>query len=129
MTADDLAKARYISVTTYRRDGTGVATPVWFALDGGQLHVWTNSESWKVKRLRRDPRVTVAVCDVRGRIADGTPHRTGTAELLDNPSAIRTLVARKYGWQFWLIDRPAALFRRGVRPHTGITITLDPPSG
>ncbi|ANW17407.1 PPOX class F420-dependent oxidoreductase [Streptomyces clavuligerus] len=126
MTADDLATARYISLTTYRRNGTGVATPVWFARDGGKLYVWTNSDSWKVKRLRRDPRVTVSVCDMRGRIAEGTPHHPGTAELLADTAAARSLIARKYTWQFWLLDVPTALVRRGRRPHTALAITLDP---
>ncbi|GLF98005.1 PPOX class F420-dependent oxidoreductase [Streptomyces yaizuensis] len=127
MTAHDLATARYISVTTYRRDGTGVATPVWFAEDGGRLYVWTNSDSWKVKRLRRDPRVTVAVCDLRGRIAPGTPVHRGTADILPDSgtAAVRKLLVRKYSWQFWLVDRPAALLRRGNRPHTAFAVTLE----
>ncbi|QDY79752.1 PPOX class F420-dependent oxidoreductase [Streptomyces qinzhouensis] len=127
MTAvDDIAPARYLSLTTFRRDGTGVATPVWFAEEGGRLYVWTNRDSWKVKRLRRDSRVTVAVCDARGRIADGAPHADGTAEVLDGESAVlaRDLVARKYGWQFRAIDWPARLARRGKRPHAGIVVTV-----
>lgn len=138
--ADDIAAARYISLTTFRRDGTGVATPVWFAEDGGRLYVWTNKESWKVKRLGRDPRVTVTVCDARGRIADGAARSGGTGELLDaeGTKRARDLVARKYGWQFRLVDWPARLARRGARPHQGIAVTLGetpgdgadtPPSG
>ncbi|MGV9314693.1 PPOX class F420-dependent oxidoreductase [Streptomyces sp. NPDC003691] len=131
MTAvEDIAPARYLSLTTFRRDGTGVATPVWFAEDGGRLYVWTNSDSWKVKRLGRDPRVTVAVCDVRGRIADGAPSAEGTGELLDQEGTVRArnLIARKYGWQFRAIDWPARLFRRGKTPHTGIAVTLEQPA-
>ncbi|MDQ0939786.1 PPOX class F420-dependent oxidoreductase [Streptomyces sp. V1I1] len=126
MTPEDFADARYISLTTFRKDGTGVATPVWFAVDGGELLVWTNSESWKVKRLRKDSRVVVTVCDARGRIADGAPSAEGTARLLDaaGTGAIRKLLARKYTWQFWLVDWPAMVVRRGKRPQTGIAVTI-----
>ncbi|MFF7199815.1 PPOX class F420-dependent oxidoreductase [Streptomyces sp. NPDC008141] len=126
MTAEDFAAAKYISVTTFRKNGTGVATPVWFAEDGGKLYAWTRTDSWKVKRLRNDPRVVVSVCDVRGRIAEGAPTAEGTAELLDaaTTARIRKLLARKYTWQFWLVDWPATLVRLGKRPHTGIAVTV-----
>jgi uncharacterized protein len=126
VTPEDFADARYISLTTFRKDGTGVATPVWFAVDGGELLVWTNSDSWKVKRLRNDSRVVVTVCDVRGRIADGAASAEGTARLLDaaGTGAIRKLLARKYTWQFWLVDWPAMVVRRGKRPQTGIAVTI-----
>ncbi|MER7660959.1 MULTISPECIES: PPOX class F420-dependent oxidoreductase [unclassified Streptomyces] len=126
MTAEDFAAAKYISVTTFRKNGTGVATPVWFAEDGGKLYAWTRTDSWKVKRLRNDPRVVVTVCDVRGRITEGAPTAEGTAELLDAAATarIRKLLARKYTWQFWLVDWPATLVRLGKRPHTGIAVTI-----
>ncbi|MEU5399932.1 PPOX class F420-dependent oxidoreductase [Streptomyces sp. NPDC005963] len=126
MTATDFAAARYLSVTTFRKNGTGVATPVWFAEDGGKLYAWTRTDSWKVKRLRNDPRVVVSVCDARGRIAEGAPTAEGTAELLDaqGTARVRSLLARKYTWQFWLVDWPAMVVRRGKRPHTGIAVTL-----
>ncbi|HZX38094.1 MAG TPA: PPOX class F420-dependent oxidoreductase [Streptomyces sp.] len=126
MTPEDFAPARYISLTTFRKDGTGVATPVWFAVDGGELFVWTGSDSWKVKRLRNDSRVVVTVCDARGRIAEGAPSAEGTARLLDaaGTGEIRKLLARKYTWQFWLVDWPATVVRRGKRPQTGIAVTI-----
>ncbi|MER6998784.1 PPOX class F420-dependent oxidoreductase [Streptomyces sp. NPDC000410] len=129
MDLKELDRAKYVSLTTYRKDGTGVATPVWFAVDGGVLYVWTRSDSWKVKRLRRDTRAAVTACDVRGRIAEGAPSAEGTARLLEDPSElkrIRRLLARKYTWQFWLVDWPAAVVRLGKRPHTGISVTLSP---
>ncbi len=65
---DELRRARYLSLASYRRDGTPVATPVWFAEDSGALYVFTNEEAGKVKRLRRDARVRVARCTVGGRL-------------------------------------------------------------
>ncbi|MER5556799.1 PPOX class F420-dependent oxidoreductase [Streptomyces sp. NPDC002793] len=126
MTLQDFARSEYVSLTTYRKDGTPVATPVWAAADGGVLYVWTRSDSWKVKRLRNDSRVLVTVCDARGRIAEGAPSAEGTARLLDRDgtAVVRKVLARKYTWKFWLVDRPAMIARLGKRPHTGIAVTF-----
>lgn len=58
-----LARERYLSLTTYRRDRRAVVTPVRFALDGTRILVWTDAASGKAKRGR----AAVASCDVRGR--------------------------------------------------------------
>jgi len=59
---------KYLSLTSFKRDGTAVATPVWFASDNGHLVVETDADSYKVKRIRRDPHVRIALCDARGRV-------------------------------------------------------------
>jgi PPOX class probable F420-dependent enzyme len=94
-----LAAEKYVSLTTFKRDGTPVATPVWVAADGDGLAVITEAASWKVKRLRNDPRVELAPCDVRGRTKAGGRRYGGTAEVVTGPEAdrIRGLIARKYG--------------------------------
>ncbi|MGP3689291.1 PPOX class F420-dependent oxidoreductase [Streptomyces sp. IBSNAI002] len=122
----ELGKARYVSLTTFRKDGTPVATPVWAVADGAELYVWTRSDSWKVKRIRNNGRVTVTPCDVRGRLAEGVPAREGEARLLDEAGLkrVRGLMMRKYTWQFWTVDVPAMLARRGRRPHTAIAVKL-----
>ncbi|MFJ8660795.1 PPOX class F420-dependent oxidoreductase [Streptomyces sp. NPDC093795] len=124
MMPEELRRGRYVSLTTYRKNGTGVATPVWYAVDGAELYVWTRSDSWKVKRLRNDPRVTVAVCDMRGNIPEGAEHVAGEGRLVDGEELrrIRRLLSRKYTWQFWLTDVPAMLARLGKRPHAGIVV-------
>ncbi|MDW4915412.1 PPOX class F420-dependent oxidoreductase [Streptomyces californicus] len=126
MTLQDFARSEYVSLTTHRKNGTPVATPVWAAADDGVLYVWTRSDSWKVKRLRGNAEVVVTVCDVRGRIAEGAPSARGTARLLDEDGtrAVRKLLARKYTWKFWLVDWPAMIARLGKRPHTGIAVTF-----
>ncbi|GGT03328.1 hypothetical protein GCM10010271_01340 [Streptomyces kurssanovii] len=126
MSAEMFASARYVSVTTFRKNGTGVATPVWFAVDGGELFLWTRTDSWKVKRLRNDSRVVVTVCDVRGKVEEGAPTAEGTARLLDGAElgVVRRLLSRKYTWQFWAVDWPAMIVRLGKRPHTGIAVTF-----
>jgi PPOX class probable F420-dependent enzyme len=63
-----LFPGRYLSVTSFRRDGTGVATPVWFVSDGSRLFALTDLHSGKVKRVRRDPRVVIASCRADGKL-------------------------------------------------------------
>jgi len=87
---------KYLSITSFRRDGTGKATPVWFVQEGGRLLVETDASSYKVRRIRRNPRVTVAPCGPTGRL-HGTP-ATARAELLPDSEIgrVERLMARKY---------------------------------
>ncbi|MFC8490750.1 PPOX class F420-dependent oxidoreductase [Streptomyces sp. NPDC057235] len=124
MIPEELRRGRYVSLTTFRKNGTGVATPVWYAVEGSELYAWTRTDSWKVKRLRNDPRVEAAVCDVRGNVPEGAARVTGEARLVTGEELrrVRKLLLRKYTWQFWFIDVPAIVFRLGRRPHTGIVV-------
>jgi uncharacterized protein len=63
----DVAKAQYVLLTTFTKDGRPKPTPVWAAPDGDRLLVITQEKSWKVKRIRNTSRVTLAVCDMGGR--------------------------------------------------------------
>ncbi|KKW62849.1 PPOX class F420-dependent oxidoreductase [Mycolicibacterium elephantis] len=66
VTFADVAKSEYILLTTFTKDGRPKPTPVWAAPDGDRLVVITQEKSWKVKRIRNTPRVTIAPCDMRG---------------------------------------------------------------
>lgn len=99
----DLADTRYISLTTRRRDGSFVSTPVWVASnDGRRLLVWTGASTWKVKRIRRDPRVFVAKSNYRGR--ERGPRLEGRARIVDDVD-VKKLIREKYGWQMRLLER------------------------
>ena len=63
-----LAEEAFISITTFKRDGTPVATPVWCARENGWLLVYTEADSGKVKRIRHDPHLSVAPCNFRGKL-------------------------------------------------------------
>ena len=63
-----LFPGRYLSITSFKRDGTGVATPVWFASDGGRLFALTDLHSAKIRRVHRNPHVLVASCRVDGKL-------------------------------------------------------------
>jgi PPOX class probable F420-dependent enzyme len=59
---------KYLSLESFKRDGTGVAIPVWFVTDDGKILVITGDGSYKVRRIRRNPAVTVAECTAAGRL-------------------------------------------------------------
>jgi PPOX class probable F420-dependent enzyme len=61
-------RGRYLSVTSFKRDGTAVATPLWFVTDGTRLFALTDLHSAKVRRIRRDPRVLIAPCRADGKL-------------------------------------------------------------
>jgi uncharacterized protein len=63
----ELDRHKYLSLVTYRRDGRGVTTPVWFVTEGERLFVYTEEATGKAKRLRRDPHLTAAPCTASGR--------------------------------------------------------------
>jgi PPOX class probable F420-dependent enzyme len=99
----DLADARYISLTTRKRDGSLVSTPVWVVTDDGKrLLVWSYASTWKVKRIRHDPRVLVAQSSFRGK-EKGLRYE-GRARIVDDVD-VQQLIRRKYGWQKRLLER------------------------
>ncbi|NGP08713.1 PPOX class F420-dependent oxidoreductase [Rhodococcus sp. 14C212] len=120
----DLAAAKYVLLTTFRKDGTPVPTAVWAAADADRLLVWTVTDSYKVKRLRRDPRITLAVCDVRGNPRSAAV--PGTATVLDaaGTERARAVIARSYGILGWLTVKGSVL-RRGRAGTVGIACVVD----
>jgi uncharacterized protein len=96
----DLAKAQYILLTTFTKDGRPKPTPIWAALDqerGDRLLVITEEKSWKVKRIRNTPRVTMAICNVRGNTKSEAVE--GTAAILDKSQtgAVYDAIGKRYG--------------------------------
>ena len=67
-TLEQLGAEKYVLLTTFRRDGRAVPTPLWVVPDGAGLAFWTPDGTGKVKRIRNSGRVTVAACDVRGNV-------------------------------------------------------------
>ncbi|MWB99115.1 PPOX class F420-dependent oxidoreductase [Agromyces seonyuensis] len=120
-----ITAGKYVSLTTFRKDGTPVATPVWFALDGETVVVQTPAHTGKLKRLRRDPAVELARCDVRGRIRPGEPVATGTASIVaDRSDAERLLglLRERYGLVYRLAN--AVIGGRPGEPDVLLRIEL-----
>lgn len=125
---------KYIQITSFRRDGTGVDTPVWFVQENGRLLVQTDGGSYKVKRIRRNPSVLVAPCNAFGRLrAEPVAAR---AEVLAGPEAgqAERLLRRKYRADLAVIMPIRSL--QGVlhigRPHRKqviLAITPAAPAG
>jgi PPOX class probable F420-dependent enzyme len=87
---------KYISLTTFRKTGVGVATPVWFGEADGRLYVMTRSDMGKTKRIRNHPQVRVAACTMRGKVT-GTEF-AATARILppEEHARARQAINQKY---------------------------------
>lgn len=120
------ARSRCLLLTTYRRDGTAVASPVWFVTDEGQLRLWTDAASGKVKRLGRDPRCTVAPCTSAGR-ATGAPLAAEGRSLPDgNGPPVQALLRSKYPIQKRALDTytRARRLRRSASSPAGVYLAI-----
>jgi PPOX class probable F420-dependent enzyme len=118
-----LNASQYLLLTTFRRDGRAVATPLWVAADDAALYVWTPAGAGKVKRIRNSGDVTVAPCDVRGK-PSAEPVAAHAALLdADETERVRALLRRKYGIMGRLVLLGSRL-RRGPSGTVGIRITL-----
>jgi uncharacterized protein len=97
-----LADERFMLLTTFRRNGHPVATPVWWVdLGDGSYGFWTSSTSGKVKRLAHTARVMVQACNARGAVTEGSEVLEGSARVVSGPEleAVREAVKAKYGFQ------------------------------
>ncbi len=100
-TVGTLADEKYVVLTTFRRDGTPVKTPVWVVdLGEGRLGFWTSSGSGKAKRLAHTDRVTVQASDGRGKPKPGSEPVEATARLVMGAplELIGRKVVAKYGF-------------------------------
>jgi len=116
----------YSRLTTFKRDGSPVGVPIWQAVGGDKVYMFTEASSWKVKRLRRNPRIEITTCDWRGNL-DGGPTWSGTARIVDAETDVAKAydaLDRKYGWQKWLTDALSKLAGR-YNARAILEITLD----
>lgn len=103
----------YISLTTFRRNEMPVATPVWFVMLDDSVCLYTGASTGKVRRIRANPRVTIAPCTLSGDVTG--PTIVGTANMVSDPTTIRRIRAalgQKYGWQYHLLMWYTAIARR-----------------
>jgi PPOX class probable F420-dependent enzyme len=128
-TFESLAAGKYLSLTTFKKDGTAVATPVGLAADGDRLYVITDASAGKAKRLRNSGRVLLASCDMRGRFEGEQVE--GSARVLEEPADVAAVVARikgRYGVQYTLATLGSKL-RRTTPDQVGIEIEVVPGGG
>jgi uncharacterized protein len=106
----------YARLTTFRRSGHPVSTPVWFALVGGRVHVFTDIDSGKVKRIRNNPRVRLAPADFRGRPRGESVE--AEARILEDAAereAADRALREKYGWRYRLAQSAVRLSGNAAR--------------
>lgn len=122
----DLEDETYVSLTTFKRDGTPVSTPVWVARDGGQLLIHSAAGSWKVKRIRRDKHVVLAGCSYSGKVHGAS--YDGDARILADTTRVQELEAKKYGVTYRVIRGLTALNRwlRRKPDAEAVTIAITP---
>ena len=97
-----LAGKKYVSLSSFRKNGQPVRTPLWFAEQEGKLYLMTRDDSWKYKRIRNNPAVTVAPCTIRGKVTG--PDFPAQARILpkDEWLPAKQVIVRKY----WLMRLP-----------------------
>jgi uncharacterized protein len=125
-TFTDLAKSQYLLLTTFTKDGRPKPTPIWAALDqerGDRLLVITQANSWKVKRIRNTPRVTLATCTMRGQPTSEAVE--GAATILDTSQtgAVYDAIGRRYGIVGKVFNFVSKL-RGGMHNNVGLELRL-----
>lgn len=96
-------KQEYLNLETFRKNGQGVKTPVWFAQEGDALYVWTQADSGKAKRIRRETPVSVniAPCKPDGSLlGEWVPARASRDDSPEAVGYVRKLMVKKYGLMF-----------------------------
>ena len=110
-----LFPGRNLSLTSFKRDGTGVATPLWFVSDGRRLFALTDLHSAKVGRIRRNPSVLVAPCRANGKLlGEPLPARVEVLTATPELEHVRKLLIERYKISYRLV---MLMYRIGRRLH------------
>jgi hypothetical protein len=123
MSLEQFQKQGYLNIETFRKSGQGVKTPVWFTQDGDSLHIWTQADSGKAKRVRNNGAVNIAPCTASGDLLGKWISAHAQAD--DSPTAVqrvRNLMSKKYGIMFYIFGFVGRL--RGGSKYTAIKIQV-----
>ncbi len=127
-TLEALAKQHFVSLTTFKRNGEGVSTPMWIGRDGVGLFVWTPADSWKVKRVQNNPRVLLAPSSRFGKVREGVSPIEGAAQVITDDATVQRLareIRRKYGLEYLLVTSIETIAARGRKPRVILRIALQ----
>lgn len=111
-----LKNRKHIRLTTFRRTGTAVATPVWFVQVQRTLYVYTAVTAGKVKRIRNNPQVQLASCTMLGKVRG--PSITGTARIVTDPQE-QILAEAALNAKYWIARRLFSLLNVTIRAFQG----------
>ena len=123
----NLGEQKFVSLTTFKRNGDAVASPMWIVAEGDQLWAWTPADAWKVKRIRRDPRVTLTPCGRTGNVQPGAPVIGATAEVITDSgevTRVESMIKRKYGLEFRIVTLIETIAARGRKPRFAVRISV-----
>jgi PPOX class probable F420-dependent enzyme len=126
---ETLFPGRYLSVTSFKRDGTAVATPVWFVSDGARLYALTDARSAKVRRMRRDPKVLVASCRPDGKLRRApVPAHVEVLTAIPELDRVQRLLRDRYkvSYRLVMLIHRLAQRLRGKRGHgDGVALAIS----
>jgi PPOX class probable F420-dependent enzyme len=133
MAGDAISDEKIVLTTTFRRNGEPMSSPTWIVpLDGGRVGFWTSSRTGKVKRLRKNPALTMQPSNGRGKVKPGADVVAGTAVLIDSGpdfDAVQSKVRAKYGAMVPIsrIFNKVGHLKQGLFPYADlvVVVTLD----
>ena len=117
----EIAESDFILLTTFTKDGRPKPTPVWAAPDGDTLLVITQEKSWKVRRIRHTPRVTLAKCDARGNPKGEAVEASAVVLDKSRNAAVYDAIGRRYGLKGKLFNVFSKL-RGGMKNNVGLEL-------
>ena len=121
-----LGNEQFLSLTTFRKSGERVSTPMWVVRNGDALIMFTPQASGKVKRLRNSPRVELRPCNRMGRVKDGVEPVGGVAEVLTDEDSLERatgMIRRKYGFAYRVVMGIERLIKFGSQKRVTLRIT------
>jgi PPOX class probable F420-dependent enzyme len=122
-----LANEQYVNLETFRKNGTTVKTPVWAAPLDGKLVIFCDKESYKVKRVRNNPKLRAAGCNVRGTVHGDWLE--GTGRVIEDDAyidRIETALEKKYGLLMKMTSFFKRVFGQGRKGRSYLEVTIDP---
>jgi uncharacterized protein len=118
----DVAASKYIRLTTFTKDGRPKPTAVWAAPDGDRLLLITDDGSWKTKRIRNTPRVTIQRSDILGKPKGGPVEAVARVLPKEETRKVYDAVVKRYWWHAWWFI-PHSILRGGIeKVHVGIEV-------
>jgi uncharacterized protein len=120
----DPVEGSFLSLTTYRRDGSAVPTTVWFVVEDGRVLVQTDENSGKVSRIRRSSHVVIAPCTYKGRVKGPAYEASARVLPADELDHVKRLIARKYRISL-LVIRPIRWFQTRRHPERTAEVALE----
>jgi PPOX class probable F420-dependent enzyme len=102
---NELENATFVALETFKKNGDGVVTPTWITGEDSKLYIWTELDSWKVKRIRNNPAVRICQSDYSGNPkGDWYKARAQVLETDTDREKAHRLFRKKYGLQFWFFS-------------------------